>query len=199
MNQPESAGGSDGDARRGATQNLWLLRAIFEAAPECVKLLGPDGVLREMNPAGLKMIEADSLAQALNQSVYPLIAREYRAQYEELIALIFRGESGKLEFEFTGLKGTRRWLETHASPLRDESGKVTALLGITRDITERKQAEESLRASETQYRTLVERMGEGLLVVNNGDVIQFANPRIAELLGYTVPEMLGLVVPTGGS
>ena len=55
------------------------------------------------------------------------------------------GESGKLEFEVTGLKGTRRWLEIHAAPLRDANGKITMLLGITRDITERKCAEEEIK------------------------------------------------------
>jgi len=52
-----------------------------------------------------------------------------------------RGEQGSLQFEVVGLKGTRRWLDTHAVPLFDEHGKVESLLGITRDITGRKQAE----------------------------------------------------------
>ena len=38
------------------------LRTIFESEPECVKVLGPNSTLQEMNPAGLRMIEADSLA-----------------------------------------------------------------------------------------------------------------------------------------
>ena len=117
------------------------LRAIFENEPECVKLLAADGALLEMNSAGLRMLEADSLQQVVNRCIYPLVVEEHRAVFRELTEKVFRGESGALEFQLTGLKGGRRWLETHAVPLRDAQDRVTTLLGITRDITERKRAE----------------------------------------------------------
>jgi len=47
-----------------------------------------------------------------------------------------------LEFEIVGLKGTHRWLETHAVPLRDENQNITALLAVARDVTQRKQTEQ---------------------------------------------------------
>ena len=121
-----------------------LLRAIFDAEPECVKVLGPDGSLRMMNRAGLAMIEADDFGQVAGHGINPLITAEHRAAFAALTGRVFRGDSGKLEFQITGLKGAARWLETHAAPLRDERGEVTALLGITRDITARKQTEEAL-------------------------------------------------------
>ncbi len=117
------------------------LRALVDTEPECVKLLGPDGALRELNPAGLRMLEADSFQQVENQSLFPMVVEEQRELLRDLTERVFRGESGTLEFQIVGLKGGRRWLETHATPLRDEHGRVTALLGITRDVTERKQAE----------------------------------------------------------
>ena len=131
------------------------LRAILDNEPECVKLLAADGSLLEMNPAGLRMLEADSLQQVQNHCVYPLIVAEHRAAFRALNEKVLAGGHGMLEFEIIGLKGGRRWLETHASPLRDDSGAITATLGITRDITGRKQAEEQLRASEDQLRQAV--------------------------------------------
>src|SRR3712207_719365 len=104
-----------------------------------------DGSLLEMNPAGLSMIEADSLEQVRGKPVYGYIAPEHRVDYVALTERVLRGGSGMLEFELVGLKGTRRWLETHAVPLRDAHGGIAGLLGITRDITERKRAEEDLR------------------------------------------------------
>ncbi len=124
------------------------LRAIIDAEPECVKLLAADGTLLEMNPAGLAMVEADSPGEVVGRCVYPLIGPEHRAQFQALHERVFAGESGDLRFELIGLKGARRWLETHAVPLRDATGRITAALGLTRDITDRQQAEERLRASE---------------------------------------------------
>ena len=117
------------------------LRAIIGAEPECVKVLDDAGTLLDMNPAGLAMIEADGLAAVAGQCVYPLVAPESREAFRALTERACRGERGMLEFEVTGLKGTRRWLETHAVPLRDEAGRAR-MLGITRDITDRKRAEQ---------------------------------------------------------
>lgn len=103
-----------------------------------MKLIKIDGSLIEMNPAGLRLVEADSFSEVEGVSVYPLITEEYREAFIDLHERVFDGESGMLEFRLKGLKGNYRWLETHASPFHDESGKVVAALGITRDVTERK-------------------------------------------------------------
>ncbi|MBI3415841.1 MAG: response regulator [Verrucomicrobia bacterium] len=66
--------------RELATHAAWL-RAIFDDEPECVKLLAADGSLKEMNPAGLRMLEADSFQQVENHCVYPLVAEEHRAAF----------------------------------------------------------------------------------------------------------------------
>jgi diguanylate cyclase (GGDEF)-like protein/PAS domain S-box-containing protein len=121
------------------------LRTIIETEPECVKQLAVDCTLLQMNRAGLDMIEADSLDQVRGQNVLPIVAAEYRDAFMALTQRVFMGESGKLEFEIHGLRGGHRWLETHAVPLRNPQGQVTALLGVTRDITERKRMEDQVR------------------------------------------------------
>jgi PAS domain S-box-containing protein len=138
------------------------LRAIIDTEPECVKLLAADGSLLDMNPAGLRMIEADSLQQVENHSVYSLVTEEFRPAFKALTEQVFAGESGELEFQTVGIKGAQRWLETHASPLRDETGKVIALLSITRDVTERKRAEANLRVSEERLRMALDAAHVGI-------------------------------------
>jgi PAS domain S-box-containing protein len=127
-----------------------FLSTVIEAEPECVKLLARDGTVLMMNRAGLAMIEADTSEQVRGRCVYPIVAEEYRPAFQELTESVFRGEPGKLEFEIVGLKGTRRWLDTKAVPLRDLNGAITAFLGVARDITERKRAEDALRSKTEQ-------------------------------------------------
>jgi|GEM_PF-2897233 len=121
------------------------LSAIIENEPECVKLLSRDGSLIMMNPAGLAMIEADSIERVKGQDVCSLVAAPYRDAFRKVIEDIFAGRNSKMEFEAVGLKGRKLWLATHAVPLRDETGNIIALLGITRDMTAWKTAEEELR------------------------------------------------------
>lgn len=138
------------------------LQTIIELEPECVKLLAADGKVLQMNRAGLEMLEADSLSQLIGHQAQQLVLPEYRADFVALIRHVFEGQSGTLKFEMQGLKGTRRWLETHAVPLRDTEGRIIALLAVTRDMTERKQAEELLQAKTAD------------LLHSNADLEQFA-------------------------
>lgn len=130
-------------------------RIIIETEPECVKVVDKNGFLLEMNAAGLAMLEAQTLQEVQQSSLSSFILPEHRPAFGALHARVIGGKSGVLEFEIQGKKGTRRWLETHAAPMRDtDTGNITKLLGVTRDITERKKAEEELRASETNLRAI---------------------------------------------
>ncbi|MBI3868398.1 MAG: PAS domain S-box protein [Verrucomicrobia bacterium] len=128
----------------------YQMRMILESEPECVKLVAADGRLLEMNPAGLKMVEAGSREEAVGKSVFSIIAPEYAAMFRSLHEAVLRGESRTAEFEIIGLKGTRRWMETHACPMRDVEGKIFAQLAVTLDITARKNAEEKLTKAQKQ-------------------------------------------------
>lgn len=149
------------------------LRTIIDSTPECVKLLDASGTLLDINPAGLAMIEADSLSQVQGSPTDALIAPEYRDKYIEARHDVFRGSSRRFEFEIIGLKGTRRWLEAHAVPLWDStaSNQVKQMLAVTRDITERKRAEEqtkaSLREKETLLREIHHRVKNNLQIISS--------------------------------
>ncbi len=67
------------------------------------------------------------------------------------------------------------------------------LLSLVRDITERKKAEEIIKASEERYRTLVETSPDAIILVDQGIKIQFANPQAAQMFGYeSVDSLIGL-------
>jgi diguanylate cyclase (GGDEF)-like protein/PAS domain S-box-containing protein len=126
------------------SQHERFLSTIIESEPECVKMLDKDGKIQMMNRSGLAMIDAESLEQVQGRCVYDLVAPLYQEKFRTATDQVFAGNPVTLEFEIVSLKGQRRWLETHAVPLRDDKEEILALLGITRDITERKNYEEQL-------------------------------------------------------
>ncbi len=176
---------------RELVESRAYLRAIVENEPECVKLLDRNGNLLDMNRAGLAMIEADSLDQVRGQCVCPLVSVPDRREFDAMLAAVFRGEACRLSFEITGLKGGRKYLETHAVPLWDEQQRaVKALLGVTRDVTDRRRAEEALRSSEARLSFL---LGSSPVVIYtceaHGDyAATYISPNIAEQFGFSPSE-----------
>jgi PAS domain S-box-containing protein len=164
---------SDITARREAEElrraSEGRFKAIFQAEPECVKVIGKDGALLQMNPAGLAMLEAESLPQVIEHSLIRFLEPAYRESFQSMIERALGGEAGKLEFEITGLNGTRRWLESHAAPLPDGDGQATRMLAVTRDVTEAKRAQEALRVSLREKEALLKEVHHR--VKNNLQVI----------------------------
>ena len=128
-----------------------LLSSIIEAEPQCVSLLGPDGTVRLINPAGLRLLEVASTDQIVGRSILPLIADEHRASFAGLVAQVFAGGSDRHVCRLLGLQGTERWVEIHAVPLRNKQGEITDFLSITRDVTENRKAKQALQASEARW------------------------------------------------
>lgn len=164
------------------------LRTIFNTEPECIKLLNKKGELLDMNPAGLAMIEADNLQAVQGKSLLQFLVPEYRNDFFNLIKKVFDGESGTLEFEIIGLKGTRRRMDTHAVPMRDANQNIIAQLAITRDVTVKKKGERDLRESESKYRTLMQQAGDSIVLFNEMGQILEANESALQLLGYSSEE-----------
>lgn len=161
------------------------LRAIIDNEPECIKIVDEHGLLREMNPAGLAMIEAESLEQVVGKPVVNLIAPEFRQAYTQLLQRVFQGEAVRMEYEVVGLKGSRRWLETHAVPMREADGRIVHL-AVTRDISARKQAEQDMRIA-----AIVFESQEGMMVTNSENIILRVNQAFCEITGYSPEEAIG--------
>lgn len=148
-------------AREALRTSEARLRMIVESEPECVKVVSRDGRLLEMNPAGLRMIEADRLDQVRGHQVKDMVHPDDYQAYANLHEKTCRGETGEAVFRMRGMKGTERFMETSSVPWRDNRGAIIGALSVTRDITLRKQAEDILRASHDEMEArVVERTAE---------------------------------------
>ncbi len=132
-----------------------MLQTIIDTEPDCIKVIDQESRLIMMNRAGLNMIQADSLDEVKGQFVCPLVAPEHQKAFMDLTRQVFQGGSGSLEFGMVGMRGGQLWLETHAVPLRNEKDEIIALLGVTRDITERKQVEKKISAYSADLQRLL--------------------------------------------
>jgi diguanylate cyclase (GGDEF)-like protein/PAS domain S-box-containing protein len=161
------------------------LLAIIHAEPECIKVVDQQGLLVQMNPAGLAMVEADALEQVAGQPVVNLVAPPYQAAFTAMHQKVLAGEPVQMEFEVVGLKGGRRWLETHAVPMQDKGRTVQ--LAITRDITESRQAQEKLQLAASVFTSA----REGIMITTADSRIIDVNDAFTHITGYTRDEVLG--------
>jgi PAS domain S-box-containing protein len=178
-------------ARRNAENALQKseqrMRTIIDSEPECVKILNPDCTLREMNPAGLAMIEAESLEQVVGQDVCSIVAPEHREEFRALAKRVLQGESECLEFQITGLKGTKKWLESFAVPLREGGDEITGILSITRDVTKQKELDMEL----SKLSRAVEQSPVSVVITDTQGNIEYVNPYFCQLTGYSCAEVIG--------
>jgi PAS domain S-box-containing protein len=96
------------------------------------------------------------------------------------------------DWEVIRKDGTIRVLETSVSLMRDSKGRAIGFYGIGRDVTERKQVEAALQASEEKYRTILNSIEEGYYEVDLAGNFTFFNDFLVKSLGYTKGELMGM-------
>lgn len=143
------------NARKALIESENYLRTIIATEPECVNMFNENGELLDINPAGLAMIEAENIEQVKGKHIIGLLEPPYRPAFEQLMKDVFHGASGMITFEITGFKGTKRWMEAHVVPIKNDEGIITTALSVTRDISDRKKAEEELAEQRIQQHKLL--------------------------------------------
>lgn len=90
-----------------------------------------------------------------------------------------------LELEMLCKDGSTMWTEIKASFLRNDNRDPVEIMGIARDITERKKAEDALQESETSFRDLVEMLPDIVIELDMEGRVTYGNRRLFDLLGYS--------------
>ena len=100
--------------------------------------------------------------------------------------------SRTFQVEMSRKDGTTVWTEVKASLIRDQNQRAIGIMGVTRDITDRKRMEDTLRQSEERYRTILEDIQEGYFEVDFAGNFTFFNNSLCQFLGYTKEELMGM-------
>ena len=180
--------------RREALESLRAseqrLRKVVETAHEGVWILDADDRTAFVNDRLAEMLGC-SADEMLGRPVYDFLSEHGRSVARARLAARREGVSDSQELRFIRKDGAEIWVILSGSPLFDDDGAYTGTLDMLVDITDRKLREQWMRASEERYRNIIETTSEGVWMIDADHRTTYVNRRMAEMLGYTVEEMLG--------
>src|SRR5438093_377787 len=166
-------------------EELIRLSSAIRMYADSIVLADREAKILEVNEATLKMYGTDDQGDLIGKSAFDLIAPEDR---EKAIAgmkeVLEKGYIKSREYHVITKNGSTIPVEMSVALIKDVQGKPIGFVGISRDITERKQAEKALRESEARYRSLFEGVLIGLYRVTTGGQILDVNPALVQMLGY---------------
>ena len=119
------------------------LRTIINTSPSAICLLSPDGVILEINPAGMRFLEARSDTAVVGGRIISFVLPQYHDRFREFLKRA-GGIGDSFEYEISGLSGQHRWMTSRVTPFRPGDPE-SALLLFGRDITHNKQAEAQMQ------------------------------------------------------
>ena len=172
-------------------------RLIAENTADLISVLDMNLHFTYISPASMRLrgyTVDEAMEQTLEQVLTPESMQLGLTVFEEEMQLETSGTADPdrtriLELEEYKKDGSIIWVEANFSFLRDKDRKPVGILIVSRDISERKKAEDVLRKSEEKYQTLVENANETILVIQDG-MVKFVNSKASESFGYTEQEFL---------
>jgi PAS domain S-box-containing protein len=189
--------GTDQDitARQKATAALMeseeRFRMVSNLAPVGIYRTDSQGICVYVNDhwcemAGLTYEEA--MGDGWHKALHPDDRSKVASAWQRMVDS--EGHWG-LEYRFQTPEGKITWLYGYAAPMRDPDGKIFGYVGCNADITQRKQAEDALHASEDRLREIIENQGEGIGIIGGDEAFLFANPAADEIFGVPRGTLIG--------
>ncbi|HRU05904.1 MAG TPA: PAS domain S-box protein [Candidatus Brocadiia bacterium] len=176
-------------AIEGAAAGREVEQAL-EAVPSPVFYKDLAGVYRGCNKAFCDFLGRPK-DQILGRTVHETSPKAAADKYKEMDEDLFRSPRTQVyEFTVTRNDGTQRDVVFHKAPLYDHDGRLTGLVGVIEDVTERKAMEDAVRRSEEKYRELCEAGSDILFHFDAEGVIRHIGPQITRY-GYRPEEVVG--------
>jgi PAS domain S-box-containing protein len=171
-------------------KNLALLRGIMESTPDAVFVKDLNGRYMMVNPAAGKFVSR-APDEVLGLTDVDLFGAENgRTLMHRDREVIATGETQTYEFSRPATTGVSTYLTTKG-PYRDANGRVLGVLGISRDITDRKRAEEEIRQSQQKLRMHFENTPLAVVEWDLDFRVAAWNPSAERIFGYTREEAIG--------
>jgi len=165
-------------------------RTMADEAPVGISI-SRDGISLYANLACLRMFGYDNPREFTGTSQLNRVAPDYRWQLNLYISKRKRGEAVPNQYEFMGLRKDGSTFPVLVDVSRVRLGESLLSVAFFTDITERKRIEAALHSSEKRYRTLVETAEDFITEVTAKGVIVYASPRLYDITGYQLAEVLG--------
>ena len=175
-------------------------RLIAENTADLISILDMNLHFTYVSPASMRMrgfTVEEAMAQNLEQVLTPESMRIALSAFEEEMIVEASGSADPdrtltLELEAYKKDSSTVWMEVSLSFLRDKDHKPDAILIVSRDITDRKQAKDELRETDALQRILLDNLPAGVIIVDPVTrVIERANEHVAALFGAPVDHLLG--------
>ncbi|MEO8427835.1 MAG: PAS domain S-box protein [Verrucomicrobiota bacterium] len=174
--------------RKRAEQISQRLVAIVESSIDAIFSKDLEGFIASWNQ-GAEQLFGYSAQEAIGQPTLILIPLERLEVELEILARIRRSEHvGHYETVLRRKDGGLVEVSMSVSPIRNAQGKIIGTSKIARDITERRRADEALRAAEEKFRALFENAVDGIFQSTPEGRYVTVNPAFARILGYDSPE-----------
>ncbi len=172
-------------------ENLRFLQNLIDAIPSPIFYKDIDGIYRGCNSAFEKYLGLRK-NEIIGRSVHDVSPPDLADKYSEMDQALFK-EPGVQVYESSVryADGTRHDVIFNKSTFTDANNKVSGLVGVILDITERKRIEDDLRESEEKYRLLVEGQTDLVVKVDTAGRFLFVSPTYCDLFGKTEEELLG--------
>ncbi|SHG42106.1 hybrid sensor histidine kinase/response regulator [Bradyrhizobium erythrophlei] len=169
-------------------------RMLIEAVNDyAIYMLDPDGRVSSWNP-GARRFKGYEESEILGENFSRFYTEADREQGLPRRALEIAARDGKFEGEGWRCRkdGTRFWALVVIDPIKDASGNLIGFAKITRDLTERKLAEEALRKSEEQFRLLVQGVTDyAIYMLTPAGQVSSWNAGAERIKGYRPEEIIG--------
>jgi PAS domain S-box-containing protein len=170
-------------------------RSLIESAIDPIYVHDFDGRFISVNQALLD-IGGFTLDEVIGKHISVVVLPEYLEMAREKTMKKLRGEAAvtMYELEIIGKNGRRIPMEVNSTIIR-KGGKAVAVLGVGRDLTERKRAEEALKRAEEKFRAYTENISDSISVVGADHKLTYVSPSIMGIIGYTPEETMEKDVP----